>query len=196
MRLIRALGIAWVIAEFFLTPSMGLVQSHAQSAQFQAFPYPIPYIVPQQCQVPGACSDLNAVVQQLDQFFGPYFPQPSGTIANVPTFNPSAAGLPVILGASGTDANINIALSPKGNGDVVLFYGNVAATGLLSFANVSSWVAGNGVDRCPGSVGSSQYSASPFGGSVPGLTTTGTTVTGYIPVQDWLGRTHKLVACG
>lgn len=197
--ILRALAVAYVAAEFF-TPGVGVIQGQAQSANLSNGPastLPLPtYSGP--FEASQGQTYLNNLVVSLNRTLGVSMPVAANT-PNMGALQASQTGSPVVLtvvSAPGqtVDANAGIALAPNGKGNITLFYGLSGSTGTIGFGSAFEQQAANGVDRCPGSVGSSQYMAPNQGGA--GLGSGGTTVTGFVPYTDWLGRTHKLVACG
>lgn len=143
----------------------------------------------------------NLIVSLNNTLAGTIFTglQNNTTAVNMPTLGAGTTGQPVILGVTNVpghtaDANAGIAINPNGNGNVTLNYQQSTARGVLAFGSSYQWIAGNGVDACPGSKGGAAYIGAASGS--PGLVQGGATVTGHIPVQDWLGRYHKVPACG
>ncbi len=93
-------------------------------------------------------------------------------------------GIPTIsAGGPGSDANTSLGLSSQGNGNIVLFAGNSTSTGVLQFANASSFIKATGLGACP---------------AVPALNPplgVSTVVTGYLVWSDIFGVKHSAVSC-
>ncbi len=181
-RWLKLLALAYVAFEFF-TPSLGFVRAGAQGGtvgilNFGTTPAPIPYIIGPVDPGNGQ-ANLNSVIQEIDNVLGISFPQVAGGV-NFPTMGESVSGGSVIIGASGPDANIGIAIQPAGNGNISLF--SQFSTGLLQFANVSSFAPAIGIAATPGV---------PTGRAPIGMTDH---LRGYLLVKDWLGRSYGVAA--
>ncbi len=177
-RWIKILMVGYVAFEFF-TPSIGFVRASAQGGtvgvlNFGTSPAPIPYIVGPVDPGNGQ-ANFNSLIQEIDNVLGVSFPQvPSGV--NFPTLGESITGQPVVIGSGGTDTNIGISIQPKGNGNISLF--TSSSTGVLQFANVSSFAPAIGIAATPGV---------PTGRAPIGMTDH---LRGYFIMSDWLGRTY------
>ncbi len=180
---LRYLAVSYVAFEF-LTPSIGIVQTHAQSGQvgvlnFGTSPAPIPYIVGPVDPGNGQ-ANLNSVIQEIDNVLGISFPQVTGAV-NFPTLGESVSGGPIVIGASGTDTNIGISIQPTGSGNISL--GSQFGTGTLQFASVTSFAPLVGMGTCPGVA----TNRAPIGMTDH--------IRGYFLMKDWLGRSYGVGAC-
>jgi hypothetical protein len=145
---------------------------------------------------PSDPSQLQATVNRLitainASTFSQAFPAPAaGTTApNSIVLTAAAAGsVPLISPASvaaGGDANAALGISPNGSGNLIFFgnYGGTAETGVVQFANASSFMPRVGLAGCPGY----QRQGAPVGMS--------DNIAGYLVFQDWLGRPHYVPSC-
>jgi hypothetical protein len=194
-RWVKILAIAYVAFEFF-TPSLGFVRASAQGGQvgvlnFGTSPLPIPFIVGPVDPGNGQ-ANLNSVILEIDNVLGVSFPQVPGGV-NSPTIGESTTGTPVVLGAQGADTNVGISIQPKAAGNITLF--SQANSGVLQYGNQSSFVAGNGVDRCPGAAGVARSLGAGIG-IVQAGGATGGVVKGFFINADWMGRQYAVPACG
>jgi hypothetical protein len=129
-------------------------------------------------------NNVNVLIRAINTIFLPLFPTVSGAV-NFPIFTAAATGgiATISTGGSSGDANASLGINPNGNGNIVLFANAVTDTGLLQFGNSASFQATTTLAQCPGTL----PNKAPLGMSA--------TITGYIQVQDWLGRSHGLPAC-
>lgn len=130
--------------------------------------------------------NFNTLIQQLNNFLTPTFPNNPGAV-NFLQVSSGASGSPVTLGINpASSPNASIALSPNGNGNIVLFtpVGDTLSTGNVQIGNQASFVPTTGVAACP---------AVPAGR--PAALSMTDHVTGYFIIQDWLNRQHGVVAC-
>ncbi len=137
-------------------------------------------------QDPGALNQtLNQVIQSINGILSPLTGGTAPVVAgsNSIALNPGVPGQPAQIALqSGGDANAGIQINPNGSGNIILF--GQGDTGLLQFANATSFIPATSLIACPGV---------PAGKGAPiGVSTT---VTGFTPIKDWLGRTHAWPTC-
>ena len=124
---------------------------------------------------------VNQLISELNAILVPTFGNSIPGATSVITFTSGQPGQPVTIGATGT--NTGILLNPTGSGNNNFF--GQGDTGVVQIGNSTSFVPGNGVDRCPGYAG---INRSVTGGP-------SATVRGYFLMQDWLGREYASVVC-
>jgi hypothetical protein len=176
MKRYAKLAVILLVMWDFLDPAHGIMTAETAAAQ-------IPLIVGPQ-DVAGLNNTLNKLINQINSSalitFGAVSaapPQYFGATVNGAQFVGTIAGFGtqpafgVQLNTTGTDANINLVLNPKG-------------TGVIEFANPNNFVSTNGLAACPG------YQVNqvrPIGISA--------TIQGYVPILDWMGRAHWIPTC-
>lgn len=136
---------------------------------------------------------LNIIISDVNNILLPIIPPPGGgasASASLSFPQSSLAGQPAVLTTTGTAANVSLAITPKGNGSIILF-NNGTDTGLLQIANAPSWFPANGVDRCPGYAAGNAPVAGTLIPNAPGALA----VRQYLTVKDWMGRPFYLPGC-
>ncbi len=135
----------------------------------------------------GVINNINTILSPLTGggLINGVAPGATGTAVNILSLTPGATGSPAVIGLQpGGDSNGSIQIVPDiPGGNIILFSSATGATGVLQFANSTAVVAATGLAACPGT----NPNRAPLG--VKG------TVSGFIPVLDWLGVAHALVAC-
>ncbi len=170
-------------ALMLLAALLGIGTAHAAS---------IASVNPQQLQIPATGADFNALIAAINAIVTPLIPNVSGSV-NTISLTPGITGTPAIIGLQpGADTNTGITISPNGSGAITIF--SQADTGVLQYGNQSSFVPGNGIDRCPGSGGIAHViTGGVLAGTAGGLPNN--VVRGYFINSDWMGRQYALVAC-
>lgn len=152
---------------------------------------------PQQLQIPATGGDFNNLINSINAILSPLTggPGPAGTGVNSISLIPAATGgVASITLRSGGDTNAGIAITPNGNGNVVLFGAPgqpgqpwaSSSTGMLQFGNATGFIKANALAPCPGMATNRP----------PMLGIPTTVVTGFFQVQDWLGFVYAVPACG
>jgi len=143
---------------------------------------PIPLFSPSQLQIPATGTDFNSLIVRINATLQPTLVSPSGAV-NLISLTGGLTGTPAIIGLQpGADSNAGIQINPNGSGNIILF--GQADTGVLQFGSQAMFVPATSLIACPGV---------PAGKSAPmGVSTT---VTGFTPIKDWLGRTHSWPTC-
>lgn len=127
---------------------------------------------------------FNTLIQEIDGFLAPVFPQVANQ-ANYVSLIGGTTGIGATIAAAGADSNVALKVSPKGNGNIVLFSSadNINSTGVIKVGNLASWLPVRGMALCPA--------------VVPGQAQLGMAdhITGYLIVKDWLDRPHGMPGC-
>lgn len=134
---------------------------------------------------------LNTIINNINAIITPMIPNVPNAV-NIVVLLPAATGGVVIVspGGQGSDANAPLGLSGAGNGNIILFAGHTTSTGIVQFANSTSWRPAPGLGTCPG--GNMKANTKGAHGLVDGPHSS---VRGFIPVSDWLGRVRWLPGC-
>ena len=123
---------------------------------------------------------LNTLVNEINAILLPLLPNTPGAV-NFVALTPATTGNNATIGLGpGADANAGITINPNGSGNIVLF--SQFDTGVLQFANVSSFHRAGQLTACPGN-------------SYKRVSGTAEVVTGHMIIQDWLGRKHGIPVC-
>jgi hypothetical protein len=152
---------------------------------------PVPFINPQQMQIPATGKDFNDLIASIDSVLNPLLPAPGGGAAATGgiSLNAGTSGVsPTISTYSNTGAtSVNLKIAPLGNGKIILFQSNISpmSTGIIKVANSPSWVPTQGLTACPGGL----KSLPTMNGSTSG------TITGYLLIQDWKESVHAVPTC-
>jgi hypothetical protein len=122
---------------------------------------------------------INTLIAQINGVLVPAFGSTVIGSSGV-SLGPGQPGGPGVIGLQpGAGANTGIQITPNGSGNIILFSGTT--TGVLQFANSSAFVPA-GLANAPGIVPGKQ----PLGMHDH--------LSGYLIVQDWLGRSYGVAA--
>lgn len=155
----------------------------------------VPSVNSQQLQIPATGADFNAVIQNINNILAPLTGGFGAQQANALSLGSAPSGSTATITLQpGADANAAIAITPNGNGNVVLFGAPGQpgqpwasnSTGMLQFGNAAGFIKANGFAPCPGMATNRP----------PMLGIPATVVTGFFMVQDWLGFQYAVPACG
>ncbi len=141
---------------------------------------------------PTLAGPLNSLINQINGILSPLTggaaingaaPGTGAVGVNSIAAVPGVTGAPALITVQpGGDPNGSIQIQPDPSGNIILF-GN-GSTGNLVVQNPGLWVPANGLTACPGIAPGSR----PMG--MKGI------VSGYLVIEDWLGRQQWSVNCG
>ena len=141
---------------------------------------------------PTLAGPLNSLINQINGILSPLTggaaingaaPGSGAVGVNLVSIIAGATGSPTVIGMQpGGDPNGSIQIQPDPTGNIILF-GN-GNTGNIVVQNSGLWVPANGLTACPG--------ISP---GHPPIGMKGV-ISGYLVIEDWLGRQQWSVNCG